>query len=240
MYEKRSYRNWSEDRGLISFEVKIKTSDLFIRADCDLSKQAEMILREERRVLEDYIKTDPQFAESLRPYAVKPGAPEIAREMAQAAWAAGVGPMAAVAGAISEYVGKKLLAYTKEIIVENGGDIFISTNKPRKVGIFAGESTYTGKLALKIAPLDSPLGICTSSGKVGPSLSFGQADAAIVVAKSALLADAWATSLGNMVKEESDIEKALEFVKDKPDIKGVILIFGDKIGAQGGIELVKI
>ena len=144
--------------------------------------------------------------------------------------------MAAVAGTVAEYVGKDLLKFSSEVIVENGGDIFVKTKRIKKIGIFAGKSAYTGKLALEIPA--GIWGVCTSSGTVGPSLSFGRADAAVVVCNSAILADAWATRLGNMVKTSDDIEKILNFVKDKPEIKGVVLILGEKIGVWGNIKLV--
>ncbi len=125
----------------------------------------------------------------------------IVKTMAEAAEKAGVGPMAAVAGAIAEYVGRELLPFSREVIVENGGDIFLKTQKTRSIGIYAGESSpFTGKLALRIEPKDTPLGICTSAGTVGHSLSFGKCDAAILVSPSASLADAAATAVGNLIQ----------------------------------------
>lgn len=234
----RTYRNWVEDKDMVSFTVKIGESDLFIRADKPFHSQAQSRLRLFRQLIQDYIQQNPGFATTLKPYSLKDRAPDIIREMVEASSSAAVGPMAAVAGAIAEYVGKDLLKYSDEIIVENGGDIFMKTNRMRKVGIFAGRSSYTGRLALEIAPGDT-WGICTSSGTVGPSLSFGQADAVVALCNSAILADAWATRLGNMVKSTSEVEKALSFVKDIPEIRGVVIIIGEKIGAYGDIKLVE-
>ncbi len=238
IYQIRTYRHWVEGQDLLNFTVKISESDLFIRADKQLYSQARECLQYQRQLIKDYIQNNPEFVSALEPYAIKGAAPDIVQEMVQAAFSAGVGPMAAVAGALAEYVGKELLKYAREVIVENGGDIFMSTRRVRKVGIFAGESCYNGKLALEITPGDK-WGICTSSGRVGPSLSFGRADAAIVVCDSAILADAWATRLGNMVKLASDIEKTLDFVKKMSVIKGAVIIVGDKIGAWGDIKLIK-
>ncbi|NQT00355.1 MAG: UPF0280 family protein [Candidatus Omnitrophica bacterium] len=234
----RKYRNWVEDKGLISFQVKIKDSDLFIRADCDLKQQAQECLKYQRSLLEGYIQRDAEFATTLTPHNIKEKAPDIVWEMAEAAASAAVGPMAAVAGAIAEYVGRDLLRQSSQVIVENGGDIFIKTHLARKIGVFAGESAYTGKLAFEISPGDTR-GICTSSATVGPSLSLGRTDAAVVVCESAILADAWATRLGNMVKSVEDIDLVLEFVKTKPEIKGVLIIVGDKLGVWGEIKLQK-
>ena len=234
----RTYRNWVQDQGLVSFQVEIGESNLFIRAERGLNSQAKASLGSRREAIQDYIRKHPEFATTLKPHSIKDSAPEIIQEMARACSSAGVGPMAAVAGAIAEYVGRDLLKFSSEIIVENGGDIFMKTNRLRTVGIFAGKSSYSAKLALEIVPSKNSWGICTSSGTVGPSLSFGQADAATVICSSAILADAWATRLGNMVKTTGDIERTLSFVKKIPEVKGTVIIVGDRIGVQGEIKLV--
>ena len=160
--------------------------------------------------------------------------------MAASARAANVGPMAAVAGAIAELVGRKLLEFSDEVIVENGGDIFIKTSRKRLVGIYAGSSPFTGKLAIEIGPEGTPMGICTSSGTVGPSLSLGLADAAIVLSASAALADAAATSIGNLVKSPDDIPAALEHGQSINGVMGILLIAGERMGIWGDIKLVKL
>jgi len=151
--------------------------------------------------------------------------------MIEAARACDVGPMAAVAGAVAQAVGEALLADSKQIIVENGGDIFLHTARPRTAAIYAGASPLSGTLGIRISRLNQPLGLCTSSGTVGPSLSFGKADAAIVLAESAALADAAATALGNRVKAAADIEPALEAVSRIAGIYGLAAIIGDHLGA---------
>jgi len=239
MYEICTYRKRVEDKGLVSFSVKMQESDLFIRAEESLNSQARECLLSLRRLIQDYIQEYPQFAASLEPYPVEAQAADIVREMAAASTLAGVGPMAAVAGAIAEYVGRELLRHSAQVIVENGGDIFMKTNETRKIGIFAGESCYSARLALEIAPGRS-WGVCTSSHTVGHSLSLGQADAAVVISHSAILADAWATRLGNMVKSAADVETTLNFIKAQPGIKGAVIIIGEKIGAWGEVKLVKV
>jgi len=144
-----------------------------------------------------------------------------------------------VAGAIAEYVGRELLPFSREVIVENGGDIFLKTQKTRSIGIYAGEaSPFTGKLALKVEPRETPLGICTSAGTVGHSLSFGKCDAAILLSPSASLADAAATAVGNLIQSADDIPKGIEFAKGVEGIKGVIIIKDDRIGVWGDINIV--
>lgn len=164
-------------------------------------------------------------------------APAIVRDMTQAAWKAGVGPMAAVAGAIAEAVGKDLLAYAPEIIVENGGDIFMKISRTRLIGIYAGESPLTAKIALEIRSEDTPLGICTSSGTVGHSLSLGTADAVIVLSHSAAVADAAATAIGNRIKTAEDVTAAIEQAQTIDGLAGVVIIKEDKLGVWGGVRL---
>jgi ApbE superfamily uncharacterized protein (UPF0280 family) len=147
--------------------------------------------------------------------------------------------MAVVAGAIAESVGKELLKYSSEVIVENGGDIFLRLKQTKRIGIYAGNSPLSGKLALEIKPQDTPLGVCTSSGTVGHSLSFGKADAAIVLSPSAALADAAATAVGNLVKTAEDMPRAIEFVREVEGITGIAIIIGDKMAAWGKIKLIR-
>lgn len=153
---------------------------------------------------------------------------------------AGVGPMAAVAGVLAEETGKFLGTFSPEVIVENGGDIFIHVTEPVRVGIYAGSSPLCGRLALDIDPALTPLGVCTSSGTVGPSISMGRADAAVALSHSTPLADAAATALGNLVKTPADLEKALEFARATEGIIGALVICGEKIAAWGEIQLKRI
>jgi ApbE superfamily uncharacterized protein (UPF0280 family) len=147
--------------------------------------------------------------------------------------------MAAVAGAVAEAVGKDLLALSPEVIIENGGYIFIHSLTTRNIVIYAGKSPFSGKIALEIAADDTPCGICTSSGTVGHSLSFGRADAVIVLAASAALADAAATAICNRVKKTSDIEPQLEHSQKMEGLTGIVIIIGARIGVWGGVKLVE-
>ena len=145
--------------------------------------------------------------------------------------------MASVAGAIAEFVGSELLAFSPEIIVENGGDIYLKSLRKRLIGIYAGESPLTGKIGLEINGKDTPLGICTSSGTVGHSLSYGKADAVIVLSPSAALADAVATAIGNRISQPSDIPSGIEFARGIDGLKGVIIIQDEKVGVWGEVKL---
>ncbi len=236
-YQPRNYRHWIEGKDLFAFSVTEKETDLYIRAAADLQRKARRLAIKYRYQLEGYIKRNPAFVKTLEPLSVPDYAPAIVKEMVAAGQKAGVGPMAAVAGAIAEYVGRELLGFSREIIVENGGDIFIKTIRERTVGVYAGDSPLTGKIGLVVKPKDTPLGICTSSGTVGHSLSYGKADAVVVVSASAALADAAATAIGNRVQNSKDINNAIEFGRDIEDLRGIIIILGKDIGVWGDIEL---
>ena len=238
MYKERSYRKWVKAEDLVTFEVIEKETDLLISATKELKRQAREAVLYYRQDLESYIKQNPDFYTALEPIDVKIDAPAIVKAMADAAKRAGVGPMAAVAGAVAEFVGRDLLKFSDEIIVENGGDIFVRSRKKRVFGIFAGEkSPFTGKLALEAEPSEDGLGVCTSSGTVSHSLNFGNADAALIIAHDAALADAVATPTGNIVKAASDIEKAIEFARSVTGVKGVLILIGDKMGSWGEVKL---
>ncbi len=237
VFEPRTYRQLVRGTDLVSFQVTIRETDLFIRASKNLKSKAERITAKYRHTLERYIDRNPVFKTTLEPFTPEEGAPLIVQAMAEAGTAAGVGPMAAVAGAIAEFVGRELLDYSPEIIIENGGDIFMKSLKKRHVSVFAGTSPMSEKLSLEIEPADTPLGICTSSGTIGHSLSYGKADAVVVLSRSALLADAAATAIANRVKTAADIEPALDFSESIEGVIGVLVIIGDKAGVRGALTL---
>src|SRR3972149_6675538 len=194
------YRRLVIGGDLFSFEVTVKETDLYVRAVRNLKTKTERLVRKYRSQVEGYIDRHPEFSRSLTPLRAAGDSPAIVKAMLEAGSRAGVGPMAAVAGAIAEFVGTELLRYSPEVIVENGGDIYLKSTKTRVVGIFAGDSPLSGKIGLEIVPEDTPIGICTSSGTVGHSLSLGKADAVVVLSPSATLADAAATATGNLVR----------------------------------------
>jgi uncharacterized protein len=237
VYQPRTYRHWIEDKDLVSFTVTVKETDLFIRAASNLQQKALRFVEKYRTQLERYIERNPDFLTSLTPLTASSRAPIISKEMIEAGQKTGVGPMAAVAGAIAEHVGRELLKFSPEIIVENGGDIFLKIARKRIVGIYAGDSPLTGKVGLEIHPKDTPMGICTSSGTVGHSLSFGQADAVVILAETATLADAVATAIGNRVNQLDDVNSAIAFGKDIRGLKGIVIIIGKNVGVWGDVKL---
>ncbi|MFO7995629.1 MAG: UPF0280 family protein [Dehalococcoidia bacterium] len=238
MYAPRFYRHWIKDSGLVSFNVVVAQTDLYVRSRHNLKHKALDSVLKHRSSLEAYIERHPLFLTTLEPYQAEAEAPALVKEMARVSQLAGVGPMAAVAGAIAEAVGRDLLAFSPEVIVENGGDIFLEISEKRLVGIYAGQSSFTEKIALEITPGETPLGIGTSSGTVGHSLSLGSADAVIVLSSSAALADAAATALGNVVQTADDIPRAIEEAQEIEGLHGVVVIVGDKMGAWGRVRIV--
>lgn len=236
-YVHRTYRDFVSSRHLSHFTVKISETDLFILADSDLTGFALEAAHLYRSQLEEYIRIHPEFRTSLTPRADDPLAPAIVKDMISASRAAGVGPMASVAGAIAEHVGRQLLLKSSNVVVENGGDIFLNMKEDISVGIFAGQSPLSGRIALRIPAGQSPLGLCTSSGTVGHSLSFGIADAVCVKSSSAALADAAATAAGNLIRSKSDVRKGLDRAMSIRGVLGVLIVTGDTLAVKGDMEL---
>ena len=237
-YEERTYRSLINKDNLISYNVKLSESDLLISSDTNLSDQAFKSLASQRNALETYINNHPDFRTSLLPLPEDDLAPPIVRDMLAKSKICGVGPMAGVAGAISEFVGYDLINSTENLIIENGGDIFIKLKNKMIASVYAGESPLSYKVNFIVKPDKTPLGICTSSATVGPSLSFGKADAVCVISKSATLSDSAASAIGNKVKSKEDIKKALDYGIKIPGINGIIIICGNDMGAIGEVQLV--
>lgn len=240
-YQDRKYRR-IENSGLVSSVAKIAETDLHILAPRPVDDQALQLVSEVRGYIERYIEEDPRFAGSLMPIPMNNQAPEVVKQMLAAGMEAGVGPMAAVAGVVAEWVGRGLLAQgADEVIVENGGDLFVARKQACTVAVYAGESPLSGKLAIGLQPEKMGCGVCCSSGTIGHSLSLGVADAVVVVAPSTALADAAATRIGNEVgRGKKSINRALELAGEIDGLSGVVIISGDRLGAWGDIELVQL
>lgn len=237
VYEKRLYRYYGKTDDLSSFEVKILQTDLYILAEKDLSGVAEASIIKHRGQIESYCIRNRKFADALKPCKLDKDAPRIVKDMADAAKKAGVGPMAAVAGVIAEYVGKDLLEYSGQVIIENGGDIFIKSSKQRKIGLYTGNKSIDEKLVLRIKPAESPHGICSSSGKIGHSLSFGNADTVVIMSPDTPLADAAATATGNIIRTSKDIQRGIDFAKSIDGITAVMIVMEGMIGMWGDVEI---
>jgi hypothetical protein len=223
---------------LTAFQVVCEQTDLLVRADRRLDTETRELVLACRGHIDGFIRTNPEFATTLTPWPEATVAPGIVHTMIRAGRLAGVGPMAAVAGAIAGFVGRQLLTHSRQVAVENGGDLFLKTDGPVVAGLYAGDSPLSMKMGIRLADTRGGLGLCTSSGTVGHSLSTGRADAACVLSPSCALADAAATAIGNRIRTPEDIEPAISFGRSIPDVLGIVVVFGSQIGAWGQLELV--
>ncbi|MDH3348039.1 MAG: UPF0280 family protein [Desulfobulbaceae bacterium] len=237
-FRERSYRRIQQS-GLISTYVKVVETDLHILAPVKVENESLALVLKIRTILEEYIKANPLFLTSLEPLRIDLEASPVIVAMLEAAEKTGVGPMAAVAGTVAQYVGTGLLAHgVEEVIVENGGDLFISRKQTSTVAIHAGNSPLSGKVGLVITSQSMPCGVCCSSGSVGHSLSLGDSDAVVALATSTTLADAAATAIGNKVRSgEAGINEGLQFGQKIQGVNGIVIISGKHLGAWGDIEL---
>lgn len=243
-YIQRTYRNHFRQDRWEHFVVKYKETDLWIGIDRksfhkEMPSFTDRLIRRIRLEMDAYLVKNPDYARSLMPYKASPDAPFIFRAMSAAADKSGIGPMSAVAGAVARKVGETLKAEfeVQEVIVENGGDIYADMIEDIDISVFAGHSPLSEKVGLHLEAAYAPLGICTSSGTVGPSLSFGKADAVMIVCRDTLLADTYATAFANTVQTTDDINPCLDKIKATEDILAAIVIKDDKLGICGKFDL---
>lgn len=229
-----------------SFSVSYLETDLWIGVDTahanratEMGKLALAEIQKLRSTLDLYISTNPYFQKSLVPITVEENAPAIALEMVNASQIANVGPMAAVAGTIAQYVGRllKKRLHLHEIAIENGGDIYLHVQDEMVMSVFAGNSPLSEKVGIRIPTAFGELGVCTSAGTVGPSLSFGKADAVVIACRSTALADAYATGIANKIQTPDDIEPVLKELESEKEILSAVIICRDKMGIRGKFEL---
>lgn len=230
---RRFYRD--EHRGRFrGFEAAVGETDLWIGVDRysgGMEQAVHDFVTSLRRELEEYISENPVFLTSLEPVTC-PGAPESVSRMACAALLAGVGPMAAVAGAFAQMVGETLEERfrCREVVVENGGDIYLLNAFPVTVSVFAGGSPLSNRTGLEIPA--GRWGICTSSATVGHSLSFGKADAVTIVSDDAAVADAFATACCNRIRQASDLERTVGAAVNGR-VRTALAILGDRMAVAG-------
>ena len=209
------------------------------------SSQIEPIkaeIRKQRSVLIEYIKRHPQFMDALKPVQLSSDPPEIVKQMDFASRQVGIGPMASVAGTMAQFAAQAGVASgATEAIVENGGDIYLDSKEEVVIGIYAKDSSLSGKLAFLLTPSQMPISICSSSSQMGHSLSFGNCNLATVFSEKAALADAVATHACNSVQKMEDVNPVLEDIVSISGISGALIIKEEHIGLAGELpELVKI
>jgi len=183
-----------------------------------------------RQELEHHLALDPFFRTTLEPYTVRSNS-TIVNRMAIAAFSAEVGPMAAVAGAIAwAGVESMVRAGATLAVIDNGGDIALLSDRVLRVGVHAGQSPHSDSIAFEVPPQEEIMGICTSSATVGPSISFGTADAVTVFSPNPAIADAWATAICNTIsRDETGIIGKVPW----QDVQGVFVVMGEWTGSFG-------
>ena len=243
-YKERSYRSRFSNDERRWFCVKFLESDLWIGVDngsysASMESDVYAMLVELRRSMDAYLLMDPAYKTALTPYDAGLEAPAILKEMSKASHKTGIGPMSAVAGAVALRVADfiKQKYGVNEVIVENGGDIYAEAHSDMDIAVFAGQSPLSEKIGLHIPAADFPLGICTSSGTVGPSLSLGRADAVMIVCRDVLLADSYATAMANRIRTVNDLQPVIDRIQNNPDILGSIAVKDDRLAICGQFEL---
>ena len=243
-YKDRNYRSRFAGDNRRWFSVKFLESDLWIGVDSGSYSQSMeadtyALLVDLRRAMDAYLLMDPQYKAALQPYDAGMEAPDILKEMSRVSHKTGIGPMSAVAGAVALKVAEFLKSKygVKEVIVENGGDIYADATADMDIAVFAGQSPLSEKVGLHIPASAFPCGICTSSGTVGPSLSLGKADAMLIVCRDVLLADSYATAMANRIKTANDLQPVIEQIQSIPDILAALAIKGDRLAVSGLYEL---
>ena len=243
-YKERSYRSRFSNDERRWFCVKFLESDLWIGVDsgsysASMEADTYAMLVDLRRSMDAYLLMDPQYKAALTPYDAGWEAPDILKEMSRVSHKTGIGPMSAVAGAVAMRVAEFLKSKfgVKEVIVENGGDIYAEAHSDMDIAVFAGQSPLSEKIGLHIPANSFPLGICTSSGTVGPSLSLGRADAVMIVCKDVLLADSYATAMANRIKSVNDLQPVIDRIQNTPDILGAIAVKDNRMAICGQFEL---
>jgi ApbE superfamily uncharacterized protein (UPF0280 family) len=214
-------------------KFQLKQTVVTIIADApEYIESAKQAIRAHRRSLELFIELNPFFRFALEPVEDYIGDPsDIVQRMLVASSVAKVGPMAAVAGVIADLAVEAMVdAGASYAIVDNGGDLALTSDRDVIVGIYGGASPFKD-VGFKIEPTRF-LGVCTSSATVGPSISFGTADVACVIAKTACLADAAASALGNL---SNDPEAAFSAIKDISGVFGALLIVEEKLVTWGAL-----
>ena len=206
--------------------VTILCEEKYIRA-------GEERLMQCRKILEAYIRKDPEFGTTHAPHEPIPGAEKFIAQMCAESARVDVGPMASVAGTFAlESLTAMLQAGAEEAVVDNGGDIALQVREPVTIGIYAGNSQIKD-LAFVIEPGNRPLGICTSSGTVGHSFSYGKSDAAVVISHNIILADAAATALGNRIQSQNDLQDCFEFLEELNEIQGAMVVYQNEVALWG-------
>lgn len=222
----------------VSFQVVVEETDLMVVAHEDLSRELATRTAELRGQVKTAIALVPAFGTSLVPIEVPDTSPPMIRAMAEAAKVCGVGPMAAVAGTIAEYAARSFMDRSPNILVENGGDLFLCSTRRRVAAILADPSGGAS-LGVALEPEVFPCSLCASSATIGHSLSLGRGDLVVARSANASLADAAATALCNLLKTPDDLARATDKAQEF-GLDGIFAQCGGQITVWGAMELVAV
>jgi ApbE superfamily uncharacterized protein (UPF0280 family) len=226
------------ERGLYRSRIKVEQSDVYTLSDKSSAiTLAFYSLTYHRRLLEDYIQRNPCFLTSFQPVKLDDDAPRIVKLSNEAGELAGVGPMAAVPGALADLVSDWMRASGCRVrVVENGGEVSAVSDRAIVIGVYAGQNTFSGRFGFLLQPCDLPAGLATSSASVSHAFSFGEADAVIIYAENSAIADALATRVCNIVRGqdvETSVQNGLEVAECLDYIRGALIIRGRYAGMVG-------
>jgi len=223
---------------MIREHFEIGQTAVTIISDRKYLKVAKEAIFDARSQIGSKIHQDPFFGTTYEPYRPSDKDDHVVRRMCDASLLASVGPMAAVAGAIAEHAVTAMRdAGSEYAIVDNGGDVAIVCDRDVNIGMYADVNGR--RLSIRIPPTDDVLGICSSSASVGPSVSLGRSDISTVISRNVTLADACATTLGNLIKERQNMEEHLETVCSIDGITGCLAYCDGVLGMCGDVpELV--
>jgi len=235
--DRNIYRKYISVREKFCYRLKYRYTDLLVTSDKEIGNEIKQPLVSFYNDIEKVIASDEDFSKSLGPVKPLHSYPPVIKEMCRAAGVFGVGPMAAVAGAVCDSIAESVSRICDFLMIENGGDVYIKSSHPVSAGLFSSSRHFPQSLNITINPGHTPCGICSSSGVMGHSLSMGKSDLVTVMSHSTAMADAAATAIANSVTEKTDVDRALHYYKDNKYIKGLVIIKDDRLAVWGALQL---
>lgn len=219
---------------------KIDIDETHIRLTSDLaSHDLKRYIFNIRNDLKNYIFRNAEFSISFEPLNMPDeDVSDIVLMMYESSIISDVGPMACVAGTISEMSLNYLIELESQYsIVENGGDIAVVNDEKVLCGIFSNNNVLGNNIAFEINKRKKPLGICSSSGKIGHSISFGESDCVTVLGNSASICDGLATRIANSAQGGSSEDRVVNALECGDDYReffdSALIICGESVGTIG-------
>ena len=216
-----------------TFDIQVQDLTLRITASPDLVEESRAAALTFWEQLESYSLQHPEFRTSKRPIHVPEAAPDVVREIAASAGKAGVGPMFAFRGAVTDQVGRFLARSVHELTVECGGDVFLLKRKRTKLAVH--QVNGGGPVAILVDPRPGGVGVATTTGR--GRRSEGAPDGLAVVATSCMLADAAAAGVQALLPKPDGLRAALQYLEGVPDVQGGVVVQGERIGVAGAVEI---